>query len=352
MVDKELFAGRMIAARKLRGYSLAKLAQKVGGGITKQALHKYEKAIALPDSTHLIALLQALEVDTDYLFRPARIGVQLSAPAYRKKARMSAKRIAQVEEQVRERVERYLEIEALFPTDRFPPFALPLAAADRIESFEGIEALAEEVRSQWEWGSDPIENLSQDVEDRNVKVVEIEGSEDFDGLSCWANETIPVIVIKQGSPGDRQRSNIAHELGHLLMGETTGVDAERAALRFSGALLAPREAVYRELGRNRTSLSLSELHTLKKKYGMSMAQWIYRAKDLGIITEGCFRKLFMTMRSRGYHTREPGEPLQSEQPMRFKLLVMQALEEGIITESRAAALVGVSMQAIREMLVL
>jgi Zn-dependent peptidase ImmA (M78 family)/DNA-binding XRE family transcriptional regulator len=348
MVDREIFAKRMVAARKLRGYSLAGLSEKLGGVITKQALNKYEKGKTLPDSAHLIALVRALGIDTEYLFRPARVSVELSAPAYRRKARMSARRLSQIEEQVREQVERYLEIEGLFPPDRFEPFDLPVKSGSRVRAFEDVEELAERVRRQWEWGSDPIENLTQDLEDRNVKIVEIEGDEDFDGLSCWANKTIPVIVLKQNVFGDRQRSNIAHELGHLLMGEAVELDGEKAAMRFSGALLAPRAAVYREFGKKRSSLSFSELLTLKHKYGMSIGQWIYRAKDLGVISQSYFRTLFMKMRTSGYYKKEPGEQLVPEEPLRFKLLVLQAVEEEIIGEGRAAKLLNLSLSAFKK----
>lgn len=40
-----------------------------------------------------------------------------------------------------------------------------------------------------------------------------------------------------------------------------------------------------ELGANRTTLDVVELRLLKRKYGLSMQAWIFRAKDLGIISE-------------------------------------------------------------------
>ncbi|MDZ7844749.1 MAG: ImmA/IrrE family metallo-endopeptidase [Anaerolineales bacterium] len=97
----------------------------------------------------------------------------------------------------------------------------------------------------------------------------------FDALVFWANERIPVIVVKGGIPGDRQRFNLARELGHILLDLSDNVDEEKAAHRFAGAFLVPRQKAIEELGEHRQRLSVQELHILKHKYGLSMQAWIY-----------------------------------------------------------------------------
>jgi Zn-dependent peptidase ImmA (M78 family) len=233
-------------------------------------------------------------------------------------------------------VERYLEVESLFPDNRFPKIKLPDNKDLIIEGMDDVEKLAVSLRKLWSLGVDPIENLMETLEDQGVKVVILEGEKDFDDLSCWANEKIPVILVKEGLSGDRQRSSLAHELGHLIMKVSPHIDEEKAAFRFSGAFLVPAEMVYRELGKRRSKIELGELYMLKKKYGMSMQQWVYRAKDLSVISESQASDLFRLFRVRGWNRNEPGEQIPREEPGRFKRLLLQAVTERLISPVRAA----------------
>ncbi len=52
---------------------------------------------------------------------------------------------------------------------------------------------------------------------------------------------------------------------------------------------------------------------LKHKYGLSMQAWIYRTKDLSIISENTAVRLFQQLRVNDWHRQEPGKPY----PLRF-----------------------------------
>jgi len=233
-----------------------------------------------------------------------------------------------------------LEVESFFPDNRFIGVKLPNPDQCMIRKMNDVEVLAGALRKLWVLGVDPIENLTEALEDHGVKVVMLEGEREFDGLSCWANEKIPVILVKKGLPGDRQRSSLAHELGHLIMKVSPNVDEEKAAFRFSGAFLVPEGVVYQELGKQRHTIDLGELVMLKKKYGMSMQQWIYRAKDLSIFSESRAADLFRSFRAKGWYRKEPGYEVPSEKPERFNRLLLQAVTEGLVSPVRAAEMVG------------
>lgn len=64
-----------------------------------------------------------------------------------------------------------------------------------------------------------------------------------------------------------------------------GLDPEKAANRFAGAFLVPKAAVKFELRNIRRTIGDYELHMLKDKYGLSMQAWVFRARDLGFISE-------------------------------------------------------------------
>ena len=59
---------RIRRARVLRGLSLEEVAQRLGD-ISKQALSKFEKGGAVPNSTRLLQLAKVLNVKPEYFFR-------------------------------------------------------------------------------------------------------------------------------------------------------------------------------------------------------------------------------------------------------------------------------------------
>jgi len=345
-----MIGDRIRQARISAGLSLRQLAEITGNYISAQVIHKYELGKSTPGSDVLIKLAKALDVKIEYFFRPDSVQVTLSEPAYRKRLAVSSKNLQSMRGKAKEWVERYLEVEAVFPDNRFPGIKLPKDEVRIIRKMDDVEDLAVSLRKLWNLGVDPIENLTEVLEDHGVKIVMLEGEKDFDGLSCWANERIPVILIKKGLSGDRQRSNLAHELAHLIMKVSPNVKEEKAAYRFSGAFLVPAEMVYRELGRQRHKIDFGELHMLKMKYGMSMQQWVYRAKDLSIISESQASDLFQIFRARGWNRDEPGEQVPPEEPGRFKRLLLQAVMERLVSPVRAAEIVGEPFDKFRKSL--
>lgn len=338
---------RIQQARKARGWSLDGLAARVNRIVTRQALHKYEKNQAVPGSAVLLALAAALGVSLDFFFREAAAQVTLGQLACRKRTRVGARQLGTICAQAKEQIERRMELESLFPPERFPHFHKP--AHNRVAKLEDVELVAKATRRALNIGEDAIENLSELLEDAGVKVVTWTGAEEgFDGFACWANERIPVVVVKSGRAGDRQRSNLAHELGHLVMDVAPGVDPEKAARRFSGAFLVPDETARRELSPHRQRLTLKELEQLKHKYGMSMQQWVYRAKDLGIITESQAKGWFAFFRCQRTYPLEPGAPVLEERSEGLQRLAIQAVAENLIAPTRGAELAGLAVDELRK----
>ena len=147
--------------------------------------------------------------------------------------------------------------------------------------------------------------------------------------------------------GDRQRSNLAHELGHLLMNVVDGFDEEKAAYRFSASFLVPQDIAICELGKKRKNLNWEELLILKQKYGMSVQQWVYRAKDLGIISDSHLKSWFIEFNRLG-SKREFGKPIANETPTRMRKIVFQGLAEEIISSPKAAELLNCSINEIKK----
>jgi Zn-dependent peptidase ImmA (M78 family)/DNA-binding XRE family transcriptional regulator len=326
---------RIKSARVMASISQRDLADRAE--VSAMAISKYERDMDTPGSAVLLRLAHALNVKIEYFFRPTSI--TLSTPTYRKRASLPTLEDARILERIQEWLERYLDIESLL--NKASTFTLP--PPQHIEAMEEIENAALALRKQWCLGLDPIKNLMEVCEDHGIKIGLVDGHADFDALTLQANDAIPVIALRSDMPGDRQRFCIGHELGHLILQPMEHIDVEKAAHRFAGAFLAPKSTVESELGTKRHTIGLNELHLLKYKYGLSMQAWIYRAKDLGILSETATTQMFKRFRQQGWYREEPGNPLPSEKPQRFERLIMHALCEGLISQARAAELLNVPL---------
>ncbi len=326
---------RIKQARKANKMSQRRLAEKTG--VSAMAISKYERDLDIPGSATLRSLIQALDVPIDFLFRPATVSVQLRA--YRKHASLGIKEQEAIQMRIQEWLERYIEVENLLELNKIEPF-LPNY---KIIAINEVEDAAKNLRNAWSLGLNPIENLTLTLEDRGIKVGQVSGFSHFDACTFLV-EKEPVIVTKSDLPGDRQRFNLGHELGHLILDIADNLDSEKICKRFAGAFLAPDQATFFELGIDRTSLDFNELYMLKHKYGMSMQAWIYRAKDLKIISQRTAEVLFHKFRANNWNKSEPGKEFPPEMPLRMERLVYRALAEDMISRSKAQELLGKSLQ--------
>jgi Zn-dependent peptidase ImmA (M78 family)/DNA-binding XRE family transcriptional regulator len=327
-----VFGDRLKMARKMIGLSQQKLGELAG--VSKMSISKYERDLSIPKSKVLIKLSKALNVSIEYLLRP--IEVSFSEPEFRKHSRLTKKNEEKIIQKTHDWVERYLQVESLFnDTKKYSPAEYRF----KIAKIEDAEDAAINLRKKWNLGLDPIDNLMEILEINGIMVWSIDDQfEKFDALILLANDSIPVIVVKDGIPGDRQRYDLAHELGHLVLDIDNTLDNEKVAHRFAGAFLVPKPKVYEEIGRHRNNLSIKELILLKQKYGMSIQAWIYRAGVLGIISKSKKENYFIEIRKRNWHKNEPGPQIEPEYPIRMKQLVHRALAENVISRSRAQEL--------------
>jgi Zn-dependent peptidase ImmA (M78 family) len=305
----------------------------------------------MPGTKVLLRLARNLGVKVEYFFRP--ISVEITCPPFRKHSRLPAKVQTSLQHRIVDMLERYLAVEGVFGPNRFKPFELPRAASLPIRDVDDAEAVAEQLRTDWGLGADPIDNLCETLEDRGVKVLLVTPVEKFDGFSCWANGSIPVVVAPDAPPRARQRLMIVGELGHLLLRLNNDVAEEKIAYRFASAFLVPRHAVEMEVGIRRGRLSEFELLTLKKKWGLSIEDWIRRLHDLRILSDSASRRVQGAFRSKGWHLEEPGdrEPdAAPEQSLRMQRFVEQAVAEDLISVGRAADFLGRYLVDVRQQL--
>ncbi|MGH8221349.1 MAG: helix-turn-helix domain-containing protein [Woeseiaceae bacterium] len=344
---------RLQLARRAAGMSLRDLEAKIDKSVSAQALSKYERDEMMPGSDVLAAIARALGVSESYLLGQSEL--TLEAVEFRKNKITSKKDEASVEASVLSAVERYLEIED-FVGASSAAWSSPQGAPFRVEQQAEAEAAAMRLRTNCNLGNDPIPNLAEFLEEQGVKIIPLKLGERVSGLMCVARRgkgaDVPVIIVNQGDTGERQRFTLAHELGHLVLEVPDGANGEKLAHRFASAFLMPAEILWKEVGRHRDALSIGELVELKSLFKVSLQAITYRLKDLQIIGEPLFKRLFDEFVRRGWRKPPYAEPgaVEPEKPERFTRLCYRAVSEGAVSEAKAAELLGVSVRELERRL--
>lgn len=339
-----MFAERFVRARKASGLSMQALADQVG--LSANAIKKYEHGDAMPSSANLLKLAKALNVRSEYFFRPSKI--EVTGIEYRKRASTPQKTLNKIHSDVMDQAERWYELLDIYPDSAkpIPTFDLPAGLPQLISDYDQLDDVADCVRMHWGLGLNPIHDMVDTFESRGLMVIltHVDTDKKFDGLAGTIKDQ-PLIVISGAQAGDRQRFTLAHELGHLVLnGRLAGaLDEEKACHRFAGAFLLPRSASIQELGEKRSNLEDRELYMLKHEYGISMAAIAIRAMQCDIITKAYYERVVRTFSTKGWRTEEPGDQYPAERTMLFEQLVYRALSEEYIGESKAAELMGISL---------
>ena len=290
---------RLRLARAAAGLSLRDLQAKIGNRVSAQQIGKYERDEDVPGSCVLIALSDALGVSLDYLAGDQEM--VLDGIEFRKKQITRKKEEAQVQAKALHLIERYLMVEQILGLASALNGAWVFRSAPYpVRELADAEMAAKNLHDHWKLGIDPIPNLVELLEERGIKVLLVE-SENIDGMadSRSATQANPCARKRRNrypqrrGMRERQRFNLAHELGHIVM-DVQGDEQfrEKAAHRFAGAFLMPAEALWSNVGRHRTSIGWSELFALKQLFGASIQAITYRCGDLGIFPQSLSRRDF------------------------------------------------------------
>lgn len=347
------FSENLRAARKMKGWSLQELADRVGG-ITKQALNKYEQGAMKPEGSVLGQLALALGVSPDYFFRASRL--ELGPVEFRKKAKLTAKETDSIKEKIRDYLERYLEVEGMLNIEH--EFQAPFIdehgkpCKRKVSSLEEVEEAAAATLQAWRLGINPIPNVVETLEEHGVCVLVLETSSSFHGLATHISH-LPVIVLNKTDTAERRRFTALHELGHLVLDieAPTEKEAENFCHRFASAMLLPREVVVREFGSTRKRISDYELIAVKNQYGISAQAIMRRLVDLQVVA-GSYYKYFCIKMSSNRKEENFGRFLgERKESYRFQQLIHRLVAEDIVSDTKAANLAGTTLHEFRLQLI-
>lgn len=343
---ENIVAYRIKNARKLKGLSQQDIADELQ--ISKQMVSKYEKGTSMPSSSKLLKLSRLFGLKIDYFFNSFKVNI--GEVNFRKKSSFSMKKQNSLKEQIKINLENYLWIEDTLSIDySFKNIIENIS----INNISDIENAVLKLRTEWNIGTDPIHNIIQLLEDKEIKVIELyDADEKFDGLATYVNDKYPVIVVNGNFPVERKRFTLLHELGHLLLNLPNCEinEEENFCNKFASEFLLPRNIVINEFGGKRKGITLTELISTQKKYGISIPAIIYRLVDAKILSKERQKQFYIKLNFNPSLKRDVNHSRfeTPENSNRYERLVYRALAQENISISKASSLLGENIEFIKE----
>jgi Zn-dependent peptidase ImmA (M78 family)/transcriptional regulator with XRE-family HTH domain len=321
---------RLTLARHLEGLRKSDLAARVDKSPT--AVAAWESGAKRPTPAAVAQLALALSVDPGFFaMRPADVAAASSLPHFRslrstsQLARDQAFAYGQLAVDIATSLEKHVE----FPEPDVP--SCPVSVDD--QAGDGPEHAARLIRSQWALDIGPAGHLVRLLENHGVLVVfSPQGAASVDAYS-FDSRLRPVVILNPIKRDYyRQRFDVAHELGHLVMhsdAEPGGRIVEDQAHRFAAELLMPADQIRDQLPATMGSDVWQRLARLKEQWGVSIQALLYRARRLGRLSDVSYRNAMTTISTRGWRRNEPGLVTVIEQPSLLPRAVELLAQEGI-----------------------
>lgn len=305
---------KLKSARLYRGLSLTDLGEKIE--LSKQTLSLYENNKRIPDFSTIIKLANTLHFPNKYFFGEEKKNIYYSSTYFRSFASTSKKSRTMEILKVEYISELY---KALYDLVEFPRLNIPnIDIKKKIIDDEYIDKLALELRKYWNLGTKPIDDLQYTLEENGLLIV---GSylddRKIDAFSKRIefnkNETFIIVLSIGQKPKSRINFDLAHELGHIMLHPWTEnleslshdefKERERQANKFASSFLLPKDSFKKECEKNPKDLNYYIM--LKNVWHCSIQAMIYRANDLGLISNNQFQYLLRKINKNGWRTNEP-----------------------------------------------
>lgn len=316
--------GELLEALRLsRGLTQAQVAAATG--VSQAALSKLESGHADADDDRWDQLADYLGVPATAFFDV--VGSAAPARIFHRKRKTTSQTAVR-------KVAAELSLVRLRVEDLLGARRTTLNRHDLEGGFSTPQEVAQLVRSELGLGTEPIENLVGLLEGAGAVVLRwpLEAIQ-VDAVASWQDDTVPVVLVGEHVPPDRQRFTVAHELGHAVMHDGDASESqEREADAFAGEFLLPAERLGTEWP---PSPSLEDLLPLKRRWGVSLPALIRRAYDADILSDDEYRKWNIFLSTTGMHRREP-QPTERENPAALAAVIRDALAAGSTVDQLAS----------------
>ena len=317
------FNGQLLSlARQVRKVSQAELVSSIGGTLTQGTLSKIEHGRIQPNEELVDRIAECLHLRPSFFFD----GVYVRAPMvsyHRKRQKLSVRD----EESVHALAEVFrINLRKCLDAVEIDLRLAPVPAIDPDQYERDVDEIAAVVRQRWNVPRGPVKDLTTLVEDAGVLIIAFDfGSPLIDGFCQHACDGMPAFIfVNKSQPKDRYRFSIAHELGHLVMHQTSHPLQEVEANRFASEFLMPT----RDIKHDFADHSLTRFMDLKMYWGTSMQALIYKAWQTGALTDRMFKYYNIEMSKRGFRKHEPVEASHlREEPSTLKSIISAHTDE-------------------------
>ncbi len=330
---------RLRNARIYRNMTISELANKIS--VTKQAVSQYEKGIISPKPEVLFQLVSALDFPLAYFKEKEKKNIRIENTFFR--ALLSTKKLDLATQKVKTEIivriynflNKYLDL---------PQLDLPNIEESGVND---IEEVASMVRSYWMLDENPISNMVSLLEKNGIIVSSLatdsQKIDAFTQIHNTNNKKQYCIVLGNDKQSMVRRAfDAAHELGHVMLHKNlisvTDLSKEEfkkmesEANQFAASFLLPRNAFYSDLD---NPINLDSYLPLKKKWKVSIAAMVMRAKQLGRINSQQYQNLMKQISYRKWRKKEPYDDIwKIQRPQLFKKAIKILIENNVMTGSQ------------------
>ena len=343
-MDKPFNGRLLMLARQFRRKSQAELSQELVGSVTQGTLSKIEHGRLQPQPELVGKLADALRVRPSFFYQDGYVREPLVS-YHRKRSKMGARDL----DALHGLAELFrLNLRALLQSAEIEATLPPPAAVDPDQYGRDAEEMARMLRQRWKLPRGPVADLTRLAEAAGIIVVAFDfGNDLVDGFCQTGHNGLPPIVfINSRQPKDRFRFSLAHEIGHLVMHQTPHPEQEVEANRFASEFLMPS----RDIRPDFFDLSLTRFMDLKLYWGTSMQALIYRAWQVGALSDQLFKHFNIEMSRRGFRKNEPVQATHlQENPTTLKGVVNAHLSDLGMTLDELADLFGLLPEEVRDL---
>lgn len=312
---------RLALARHLGGLRKSELARNIKR--SPSAVTAWESGAKQPTAANIAELAIGLQVDPWFFAVRGEDVTNVNVAPHFRSLRSTTQLLrdqALAYGQIAVDVASAIEVHAEFPPPQVPEFQVE--SGDTV----GPDQAARHVREAWDLGVGPAGHQVRLLETHGVLVVfSPPGAAAIDAYS-FAAANRPIVVLNPIKKDYyRQRFDVAHELGHLVMhgeAEPGSKAIEDQAHRFASEFLMPAEEICDLLPTAMGRSAWTTLFRLKEQWGVSVSALLYRARQLGRLSDVSYRNAMIRMSQEGWRRDEPGAIASIEQPS----LMPRALE--------------------------
>ncbi len=338
-----MLGARLLSARKAAGISTRSLARELqnrGLEISHATIANYERGTTLPPLGTVAVIAEIYGLAVNWFLQGDSV---LTNVSYRALKRVGAREKRQFEGVAQRWLDGYRRLETHLGQ------CLRNELGDfTVKEGDSGKKTADRLRERLSLADQPVPSTIDVLHRFGVRVLALDALPGIDGLAARLDQE-QVVVLSSQLSNDRIRLDATHELGHHLYSRcgsnniATGKQSEELAFEFGSHFLMPVS----QLKAAFEGYSMLRLIDYKRRYGISLAAMIYRARKEKILPERLYTMLWREFGRRGWRKAEPGDVV-ADRPTRFEQMLEGAIQSGVVTWAQATEITRIRENELRE----